>query len=135
MYDNLMSGVYSILEINVGIICLSMPAFRRVLARLVPKCFGSTQDDSQPRFNDEEVPNVRYPMKPTRRKKGTMNTSLFDTMITKTVDLSMESTARNDDEVHLVELPKSGAKPTAPSLEGSTADDKGSRELRGFHYS
>jgi hypothetical protein len=133
MYDNLMSGVYSILEINVGIICVSMPAFRRFLAILVPKCFGSTQNDSKPKFSDDIVPNARYPSKPTRRKKSTMNSSLFNTTIMKTVDTNMESMARDDDEVRLVELQKNGAKTTAQSLGGNTTDNEGPREQPSFY--
>lgn len=134
MYDNLMSGVYSILEINVGIICVSMPAFPRFLAVLVPKCFGSTQNDSKPKFSDDGVPNSRYPSKPTRRKKSTMNSSLFNTKIMKTVDMNMESRSRDDDEVNLVELQqKSGVKTTTRSLGESTADYEGPHETGSFH--
>jgi hypothetical protein len=133
MYDNLMSGVYSILEINVGIICVSMPAFRRFLAVIVPKCFGSTQNDSKPKFSDDGVPNSRYPSKPTRRKKSSMNSSLFNTTIVKTVDMNTESRPRDDDEVNLVELQKSGAKTTTRSSGESTADYEGLHEPRSFY--
>jgi len=144
MYDNLMSGVYSILEINVGIICVSMPAFRRFLAQLIPKCFGSTQNDSRP---EDAVPNARYPSssKPSRRKKSSMNASLFNTTIMKTVDLSQETEGKEEDEVGLVELGKDGkgAKIVTRSVEGSamslgesTADRDGPREQeqRNFYH-
>jgi hypothetical protein len=133
MYDNLMSGVYSILEINVGIICVSMPAFRRILAILVPKCFGSTQNDSKPKFSDDAMPNARYPSKPTRRRKSNMNSSLFNTTITKTVDMNMESNAMDDDEVRLVELQKNGMKTTTQSLGESTMDNDRPRDQKSFY--
>ncbi|KAH7067227.1 hypothetical protein BKA63DRAFT_581933, partial [Paraphoma chrysanthemicola] len=121
MYDNLMSGVYSILEINVGIMCVSMPAFRRFLARLGPQCFGSTQNDSG-KPSEDEVPNVRYPSRPVRRKKSTMSGSLFNTTNSKTIDMTLESNTKDDDEVRLMELQKSGANIATQSLEGSTTD-------------
>jgi hypothetical protein len=122
MYDNLMSGVYSILEINVGIICV-----------LVPSCFGSTQNDSKPKFSDDGMPNARYPSKPTRRKKSNMNSSLFNTTIVKTVDMNMESSAMDDDEVRLVELQKNGVKTTTQSLGESTMDHDGPRAQQSFY--
>jgi hypothetical protein len=134
MYDNLMSGVYSILEINVGIICVSMPAFRRFLAQLVPNCFGSTQNDSHAKVSDEGLPNARLSKKQTRPKKGTLNGSLFNTTIMKTVDTSMESRGRDDDEVNLVELQKSGVKTITQSTEESTADHEGPQEPRNFYH-
>jgi hypothetical protein len=134
MYDNLMSGVYSILEINVGIICVSMPAMRRFLAMLVPKCFGSTQNDSKPKYSEEGMPNSRLKTASTRRKKSTMHASLFNTTITKTVDMSMESRGREDDEVQLVELRKSGMKPTARSLEDRSVDPEKMQAPRTFYY-
>lgn len=46
MYDSLEAALYSVLEQNVGIICICMPMFRRFLGHLFPRCFGSSQDDS-----------------------------------------------------------------------------------------
>ncbi|OAK98846.1 hypothetical protein IQ06DRAFT_337320 [Phaeosphaeriaceae sp. SRC1lsM3a] len=134
MYDNLMSGVYSILEINVGIICVSMPAFRRFLAILVPKCFGSTQNDSKPKYTDEDVPNARVASGSSRQKKSTLSGSLFNTTIMKTVDIGMESRGRDDDEVHLVELKKGGAKATTRSLEERAAKFEGPQESQTFYH-
>lgn len=134
MFDNLMSGVYSILEINVGIICVSMPAFRRFLAILVPTCFGSTHNDSQPKLSDENVPNARYPSASSRPKKSTMSGSLFNSTIMKTVDIGMESRGREDDEVHLVELRKGGAKATARSLGEGTEGGESTKEPQTFYH-
>ena len=46
MYDSLEAALYSVLEQNVGIICICMPMFRRFLAALMPRCFASSQADS-----------------------------------------------------------------------------------------
>jgi hypothetical protein len=124
MYNNLMSGVYSILEINVGIICVSMPAFRRLLALMVPKCFGSTQNDSRQKCSEEGVPNPRYPSKSRKRKKSIMNSSLFNTTIMNTVDMTKEDSAKADDEVQLVDFQKNKANATARSLQSSLVDNK-----------
>jgi hypothetical protein len=124
MYDNLMSGVYSILEINVGIICVSMPAFRRFLALMVPKCFGSTQNDSRQKCSEEGVPNARYPSKSSKRKKSIMNSSLFNTTIMKTVDMTIEDSAKADDEVQLVDFQKNKANAPTRSLQSSLVDNK-----------
>ncbi|KAE9982122.1 hypothetical protein EG328_011227 [Venturia inaequalis] len=132
MYDNLMSGVYSVLEINVGIICVSMPAFPRIVAVILPQCVVSTQSDSKPKFSDDDMPNSLYPSKPFRRKKSTMNSSLFDTTIMKTVDMDAESRPR-DDEVNLVEIQKREAKTTARSLGASTTDSEEPHEPRSFY--
>lgn len=45
LYDNLMAGVYSVLELNIGLMCVYMPALRRFLAQLTPRCFATTRDD------------------------------------------------------------------------------------------
>lgn len=44
-YDSLEAAVYSVVEQNVGIICICMPMFRRFLAAISPKCFGSSRDE------------------------------------------------------------------------------------------
>ncbi|KAI4665574.1 uncharacterized protein J4E78_003036 [Alternaria triticimaculans] len=117
MYDNLMSGVYSILEINVGIICVSMPAFRRFLAQLVPKCFGTTQNNSDPN-EDDDTPN-----RPSKRRgkpsRSMLDASLFNTTMARTVDDTLEGIGKADDEVHLVELRRSGSKTSTQNMDGS----------------
>lgn len=116
LYDNLNSGVYSVLEANVGVICICMPSFRRFLATLIPKCFGTTQNDSN--YNKyDDTPNARQSTgkrSNPKFKKSTLGGSLFDTNITKTVDTRVES-AGSDDEVQLVDLQKNG-RSVAPSM-------------------
>jgi len=104
-----------VLETNVGIICICMPSFRRVLVALAPKCFGSTHEDSKYK-NYDDTPNARFSTgkrSNPKFKKSTLGGSLFDTHITKTMDTRVEST-HSDDEVQLVDLQKSG-KAVAPS--------------------
>lgn len=45
MYDSLEAALYSVLEQNVGLICISMPMFRRFLGHLFPRCFTSSEDE------------------------------------------------------------------------------------------
>lgn len=112
----MMSGVYSVLELNVGIICICMPAFRRLLAHLIPKCFNSTQNE----YYKDDTPNARLPSeRRSGRKKSTLSGSLFDATIVKTIDTKVEARSREDDEVQLVELQKNGKK-FAGSTAGST---------------
>ena len=109
MYDNMMAGVYSVLEMNVGIICICMPSFRRFLAILVPKCFGTTANDSNYKQYEDGTPNARISSKKrSERKRSTLDGSLFNTTIMKTIDTKVEAQIREDDEVHLVELQKNG---------------------------
>lgn len=120
IYDNMMSGVYSVLEVNVGIICICMPAFRRFMAHLMPHCFGSTQNDSKYNRYDDGTPNAKISSgKRSGRKKSTLDGSLFNTTIMKTVDTRVEAVSKEDDEVRLVELQKNG-KSAAGSTNGST---------------
>ena len=115
LYDNLNAGVYSILETNVGVICICMPSFRRFLATLIPKLFGSTKGDSKYNKHENETPKTPHSSakRSNKFKKSTLGGSLFDTQITKTVDTRVES-ADSDDEVQLVELQKNGQN-VAPS--------------------
>ncbi|KAF2023028.1 hypothetical protein EK21DRAFT_105511 [Setomelanomma holmii] len=46
-YDNVPTAYWSVLEAFVGIFCICMPALRRVLSRLFPRCFGTTQSSSK----------------------------------------------------------------------------------------
>ncbi|KAF2256458.1 hypothetical protein BU26DRAFT_599145 [Trematosphaeria pertusa] len=91
LYDNLMAGVYSVLELNIGLMCVYMPALRRFLAQLTPRCFATTRDDC-----------------------------LFCTTIIMTVDTQAEFVVKQDDAVELVELQKFG-KSVAGSMEGSNS--------------
>ena len=105
----MMSGAYSILEINVGILCICMPSFRRFLAGIVP-CFASTTNSSNYKQYQDGTPNVKISTgKLSSRKKSTMGGSLFDTAIMKTVDTTVETRSHHDeDEVRLVQLQKNG---------------------------
>lgn len=134
LYDNMMSGVYSVLEINVGIICICMPSFRRFLAQLVPKCFGSTQDDSKYRYYEDGTPNARLSSaKRSGRKKSTIGGSLFDATIVKTIDTKIEAVSREDDEVRLMDLQKNG-RSVAGSTTGSTEGHYGVQQPQGIYH-
>lgn len=117
IYDNVLSGIFSPLELNVGIICMCMPAFRRFVARFLPHCFGSTFGSSNGRYKyreyDDGTPNVRISSGKRSGGRGGRNTdtlggSLFQTTIVKTIDTRVEETRNEEDEVRLVELKKNG---------------------------
>jgi penicillin V acylase-like amidase (Ntn superfamily) len=91
---------------------------------MVPKCFGSTQNDSRQKCSEESVPNARYPSKSSKRKKSIMNSSLFNTTIMRTVDMTIEDAAEADDEVQLVDFQKNRANTTTRSLQSSVVDNK-----------
>ncbi|KAL5401423.1 hypothetical protein PMIN06_004714 [Paraphaeosphaeria minitans] len=117
MYDSLEAALYSVLEQNVGLICICMPMFRRFFGHLFPRCFfASSEDDSNFKY-DDGTPNARISSgkrSTPRNKKSTLDGSLFDTQITKTVDTKVDST-QLDDEVGLVELQNDGKHLTASS--------------------
>jgi ribosomal protein L11 methylase PrmA len=94
-----------VLEAFVGIFCICMPALRRFLANVLPKCFGSTQTDSKYRNYDEAgTPNKLSSGRP-KNSKGSISfgKAFGSTGITKTTETTVES-RREDDEVMLVEL-------------------------------
>jgi hypothetical protein len=100
----MLSGIFSPLELNVGIIAMCMPAFRRFIARFLPSCFGSTFASSNKNTPDG-TPSDR--ISSARKKQDTLGGSLFQTTIRKTVDTTIEEEVRGEDEVGLVELGKS----------------------------
>lgn len=121
IYDNVLSGIFSPLELNVGIICMCMPAFRRFVARYLPHCFGSTSGSSDAKYKyreyDDGTPNARISSGKRSGGRGgrttdTLGGSLFQTTIMKTVDTRVEETRSEDDEVRLMELKKNGQAPT-----------------------
>jgi hypothetical protein len=104
-YDSVPTAYWSVLEAFVGIFCICMPALRRFLANVFPKCFGSTQTDSKYRNYDE----AGTPNKVSNGRAKTSKTSISfgkafgSSGITKTTETTVES-RREDDEVMLVEL-------------------------------
>ncbi|KAJ5953493.1 hypothetical protein N7454_000389 [Penicillium verhagenii] len=53
-WDNAPGGYWSVIEIDVGIFCLCMPAMRSLLARLFPAVFGSTKETSSMRHTSSQ---------------------------------------------------------------------------------
>lgn len=110
IYDNVLSGIFSPLELNVGIICMCMPAFRRFVARFLPTCFGSTFGSSNPKYrnhDDDDVPNARVSSgRNGRRKQDTLGGSLFQT--NRTVDSTKGggTVVVGEDEFRLVQVRK-----------------------------
>jgi hypothetical protein len=86
-----------------------MPSFRRFLAHAMPGCFGSTEADSESVRNAARTPSQLGGSGPrkTSKKKSTLPDSLFATTLNKTVDVRVESTKPDDDELQLMVLHQS----------------------------
>lgn len=87
MYDNMMAGVYSILELNVGIICVCMPSFRRLFTQTIPRCRRSSS------------------------KRSTLNGIPTEGTIERTVSIGIEAASgdvKDEDEEQLMELEENG---------------------------
>jgi hypothetical protein len=87
-----------------------MPALRRFLANVFPKCFGSTQTGSRYRNYDEaSTPNKLSAGIPKNSKVSISFGKAFGSSgITKTTETRVESRAGDDDEVMLVKLGRGG---------------------------
>lgn len=102
-YDNVPTAYWSVLEAFVGIFCVCMPALRRFLAAIFPRCFGSTQNNSK--YEHYDTPNT-----PNRLSNGKITgsknskASFGGKGITKTLETTIESRIGEDDEIQLVEL-------------------------------
>lgn len=110
----------SAVELNVGIICISMPSFRRFFKKFAPKLCASTSEPNSNPYDEEHTPPNRLGSRPkgSRKKKPQLDSDLFHT-ITKTIDTRIETVREDqDDEIGLVEL-KKGADDGA-STKGST---------------
>ncbi|KAF2728073.1 hypothetical protein EJ04DRAFT_569846 [Polyplosphaeria fusca] len=111
-WDNLPSGYWSMLEVNVGIFCVCMPAFRRTLARILPRMFGSTKassDQTPPYKEFGDSPDNSDGSKPRKRAARSWGRSLLNSGIEKTVDTKVETSrvdgeSPDEDEIHLVEM-------------------------------
>lgn len=125
IYENMLSGIFSPLELNVGIICMCLPAFRRCVARFLPACFVSTLGNSNPKYKyreyEEGTPNSHLTLgkrSGRRAKADTLGGSLFETTIMKTVDTRVEEILSDEDEVRLMELRNNGQRPEAAESAG-----------------
>lgn len=100
VYNNVLSGVWSVLEINVGIICICMPSFPRFVSHLAPHFFGTTHRESR-LYGEAATSNAygRNGMKSNAKRMG-----MFEMSIVKTVDMTVEAQRASDDEVRLVVL-------------------------------
>jgi hypothetical protein len=114
-----------------------IPAFRRFLAHFIPSCFASSQGDSNYKHYEDGTPNAKVASskKSARsgRKKSTLDGSLFNTTIMKTVDTRVASVDKYDDEVQLVELRKNG-KSVEGSLNGSTEGPESAHKPTAFYH-
>jgi len=124
-YDTLLSATWSTIELNVGMICICMPAIRRFLTFALPKCFGSTDKPSLGHERDA-IPYYSTTSKRRSKHKSILPRSLFNTtgslynMVVSSagqnrVETKTQTTNPQDDELQLVNLNSSvsdtGSKP------------------------
>jgi hypothetical protein len=79
------------------------------LAHTMPRCFGSIETDSESVRNAARTPSQLGGSGPKKisKKKNTLPDSLFATTLNKTVDVRVESTKHDDDELQLMVLHQS----------------------------
>jgi hypothetical protein len=120
-YDTLSSAIWSSVEINVGVICICMPALRRFLSYVRLKCSGTTTKDSIVLYGD--APSRLLSGKKSSRKKSALPSHLFDTTIVKTIDTRVLSAKAEEDELQLMDMGinKSATK-SAESVEQETSE-------------
>lgn len=108
-YDTLSSAVWSSIEVDVGVFCICMPAFRRFLSYAMPKCFGTTTQGSTP-MNGEAPMRLSNGRRHTKRKSA-IPTHLYNTTMVKTVDtrVSWVGATAQEDEMQLMEISKNGS--------------------------
>ncbi|KAF9889443.1 hypothetical protein FE257_007345 [Aspergillus nanangensis] len=93
-YDNVPTAYWSVIECFSAVICVNMPAIRRVFKKLTASCFGTTETES---YHDPSDSPVRV-----------MKRRATELSILKTVNTSVHSERRCDesDKVQLVERNK-----------------------------
>lgn len=103
-YDNVPTAYWSVLEAYVSVFCICMPALRRFLAGLFPRCFGSTQAESK--YEHYDTPNTPNRLanrsKHARVSAGYGLSTFGGTGITKTMETRVESKCEEEDEIELV---------------------------------
>ncbi|KAF2864811.1 hypothetical protein BDV95DRAFT_613177 [Massariosphaeria phaeospora] len=101
-YDNVPAGFWSLVEVNIGVFCVCMPAIRRILASALPRLFASTNAS---RGRPTYVPSTNQHR---RKKTPTFGGSLLnDTAITKTVTTHVQRDGdwrEDDDQINLVQV-------------------------------
>lgn len=133
-YDNVPTAYWSVLEAFVGIFCVCMPALRRFLAALFPRCFGSTQNNSK--YEHYDTPNTPNRLAGSKASAGFgSKASYAGKGIVKTSETTVESRIGEDDEIQLVEFEQQGKKAGWTELsdgESESSRAKGKTRQGGF---
>jgi hypothetical protein len=103
-YDTLASGVWSNVELNVGVICVCMPTFRRFFALILPRLCGSAEGNLSIHGDGQGPKDPSSSGKKISKKKNTLPDSLFVSTIMQTVDTRVSSMNPEDDELQLFDL-------------------------------
>jgi hypothetical protein len=122
-WDNIPADYWSVMEANLGVFCVCMPALRRIFAHSCPTMFGSSRHKSR---SYEYTPNDK-PSKGSKGSKGRRRNSIIggslwtDTGITKTVDATVTYGTRkgSEDEVELVEQRRAAEERSIESGQGT----------------
>jgi len=107
-WDNLPVGVWSTIEINVGIICVSMPSLRLLLIRVLPKAFGTTDHTKHQYYingsHNHQLGNISVG-KPSKSFSSTQPKDKGGIVYsqTYTVQYDNRTSCREADEAELIE--------------------------------
>jgi hypothetical protein len=107
-WDNIPADYWSVMEANLGVLCVCMPSLRRSLAQRFPTLFGSSVQNSN-KYSYSTKDKSKEGSKRSRLRRGktpTVGGSLWDdTGITKTMDATVTYATRreSDDEIELVD--------------------------------
>lgn len=114
--------MWSTVEINVGIICVCLPSLRLLLVRLFPRLLGTTQR-YYARYAGTSGANRSAATGQSRPCRGTGTTShversqhrpeIQSNQITYQKTYAVEYGDKDNDEVHLVQLPDMDMKSTS----------------------
>ncbi|TVY83257.1 Satratoxin biosynthesis SC1 cluster protein [Lachnellula suecica] len=96
-WDNLAVGVWSSIEINVGIICVCLPNLRLLLLRMFPKVFGSTRNANNQYYTNGSVSNPNKMMNASQAKGDGI-------MYSRSYTVRHSSRPLEGDEAELIEM-------------------------------
>jgi len=97
-WDNWSTGVWSTIEINIGIICACMPSLRLLLVRLFPKVLGTNNTPPSGSGQDSRTNGRRHAtvsMNGKSSKVGILDSRSYTVQ---------RGTGSDDDKEHLVKL-------------------------------
>lgn len=95
------AGFWSIIELNVSIICACMPAARQFLRQHFPAVLGSTYDASKGPSNGY-IKHYDQSVRPTGMQSSYVHSSNTSNQIVKTISIDV-TPSREVDEIELID--------------------------------